>query len=343
MTIYLLNYFLLILYMIFFFQIKNQKIKSVLFIVAVIQLILLQGLRSPYLGNDMPFYWFYYNKQLPYSITNLSFSNFEILFKVLTKVISSITLDKHIYLVIISFLSTVPISIVIYKKSKNPILSLLLFLSFGFYNFNFSGLRQAIAFAIVFYSFLFIIDRKLIKFIISIVIASLFHSSALVFIPAYFLFDFKITKFKIILMIFIDVFIYIFKVPIFGFINSFFYEEYGMVLSDSYLWMIMCLSILMICLLFYKKISSDNKSILYNLVIIGTAIMLLSPIANNILRVANYYFMFIILLIPEVISYIKSNKNGLLVNLMTIIFSISLYIYLLLVDSYSIVPYIFGN
>ena len=144
-------------------------------------------------------------------------------------------------------------------------------------------------------------------------------------------------------MIFVDAIIYFFKVPIFGFINSFFYEEYGMVLSDSYLWMIMCLIILMLCLLYYKKISADNKSILYNLVIIGTAIMLLSPIANNIMRVANYYFIFIILLIPEVISCIKSNKNELLINLITIIFSISLYIYLLLVDSYNIVPYVFGN
>lgn len=343
MTIYILNYILLILYMFFFFQTKNKKIKKALFIIAVIQLILIQGMRSPYLGNDMTFYWFYYNKQLAYSISNLSFSNFEILFKVLTKIISTITLDKHLYLTIISILSTIPIAIVIYKKSKNPILSLLLFLSFGFYNFNFSGLRQAIAFAIVFYSFLFIVDRKLIKFIITIIVASLFHTSALVFIPAYFLFDFKITKLKIILMIFVDVIIYIFKVPIYGFINSFFYEEYGIVLTNSYLWMIMCLIILMFCLLYYKRIVSDNKSILYNLVIIGTAIMLLSPIANNILRVANYYYMFIILLIPEVISYIKSTKNELLINLITIIFGLSLYIYLLYVDSYNIVPYIFGN
>ena len=130
MTIYILNYVSLILYMVFFFQTRNKNIKRSLFIIAVIQLILIQGFRASYLGNDMTSYWYYYNKQLAYSISNLSFSNFEILFKVLTKIVSNITLDKHVYLTTISILSTVPIAVVIYKKSKNPMLSLLLFLSF---------------------------------------------------------------------------------------------------------------------------------------------------------------------------------------------------------------------
>lgn len=341
MIIYIINYLLLIFFMFVYLRHNNKKnLKKVVFLISITNLVLIQGLRHPLLGKDMPIYWVYYSRQLSHSIFDLSFSDFELFFKLMTKIISSITRNKQVYLLVISILSNVPISMIIYKKSKNPLMSVLLFLSFGFYNFNFSGLRQAIAFALTFYSVTYIINKNFVKYIITIIFASLFHMSALVFLPAYFLNNFKITKFKIILLIVIYIIIYIFKIQIYNFINSIFYEEYGIVFSNSYLWMIMCLLILAICLISYKKICDDNKSILYNLVIIGSAIMLLSPIANNIMRIANYYYMFIILLIPEAISHIKNIKNRLLLNICTTVFATSLYVYLLLIDSYNIVPFI---
>lgn len=343
MCIYICNYLLLIIYMILYLKTNNRKMKNFIFLLSVLQLILVQGLRNINLGSDMPFYWMYYDNQLSYSIFNLGFSRFEILFKFLTKIISSISTNKQLYLLIISFLSNIPISILVFKKSKNPIMSLLLFLSFGFYNFNFSGLRQAIAFAITFYSYKYIVDKKIIKFILSILCAYFFHSSALVFLPAYFLYNFKITKLKIFSIVIFDVFVYIYKIPIFSFFNSLFYENYNMVITNSVNWMLMCLFIVFVCLFFYKKIESSDSSLLYNLVILGSSIMLLSPIANNILRISNYYFMFIILLIPEIIYSLKSFKNRLFIGTFSILLAFSLYIYLLYVDSYNIVPYIFGT
>lgn len=343
MGIYVCNYLLLIIYMFLYKMTNNKKVKKSVFILSLLQLILIQGLRNINLGSDMPFYWIYYNTQRMHSIFNLSFSRFEIMFKILTKIVSSITTNKQMYLLIISLLSNIPVSIIILKKSKNPIMSFLLYLSFGFYNFNFSGLRQAIAFAITFYSLIHIIDRKILKFIISIIVASLFHSSALVFLPAYFLYNFKITKLKIICIAIIDIVIYIFKVQIFSFFNSLFYENYDMVITNSVNWMIMCLVIVFFCLLFYKKVESNYSSLIYNLVVIGSSIMLLSPIANNILRISNYYFMFIILLIPEIVYSLKIIKNKLLAENIVVLFAFILYIYLLYVDSYNIVPYVFGT
>ena len=342
MTIYVLNYILLFIYMICYLKSKNKKIKSFLLFLSILQLVLIQGLRNVNLGSDMPYYWKYYELQMFNNINDLSFSRYEILFKVLTKIVTKITLNKQIYLLVLSLLSTLPIGLVVYKKSKNPIMSLLLFLAFGFYNFNFSGLRQAIAFGIIFYSYTYITEKKPIKFIITVLIASLFHSSAIVFLPAYFLVYFKITKLKIIIIALIDILIYIFKVQIFVFFNNLFYENYNMVITNSVNWMIMCLTIVFFCLLFYKKIASKDSSLLYNLVVIGSSIMLLSPIANNILRISNYYFMFIILLIPEVVYSFKKVKYKFSAELIVVLLSFALYFYLLYVDSYNIVPYTLG-
>ena len=343
MTIYIFNFILIFIYMFLFLKAKNKKIKILLFSLSIIQLILIQGLRDINLGSDMPYYWKYYDLQLLYDINHLSFSRYEILFKIVTKIITTVTTNKQLYLLMFSLLSNVPIALVVYKKSKNPIMSTLLFLAFGFYNFNFSGLRQAVAFGIIFYSYIFITERKLIKFLISIAIASLFHTSAIVFLPAYFLYNFKITRLKIIAIIFIDVAIYIFKEQIFAFFNSLFYENYTMVVTNSINWMIMCLVIVFICLIFYKKIKSKDSSILYNLVVVGSSIMLLAPIANNILRISNYYFMFIILLIPEVVYSLKNIKYKFLAESIVVLLALALYIFLLIVDSYNIVPYAFGN
>lgn len=346
MFLYLLNYGLIILYMLFFLNAKKdkkEKVKKILFVVSVIQIVCLLGLRGLDIGSDLPFYWKYYDLQQNYEITNLSFSRYELFFKLLTKGITLITLNKQFYLFAISVLSIVPIAMIVYKYSKNPFLSLLLFMSFGFYNFDFSGLRQAIAFALTFYSFRYIKQQKLLKYILIILCATLFHKSALIFFPAYFLKNIKITKAKIYFLVLVDVFIYLFKVQIFNFVNRFFYDEYSLSVSDSYTWMIMCLFVLCFCFLFYKKVVKENNSVLFNLVIIGTTIMLLSPIASNILRVANYYFMFIILLVPEVIAHIRTGKNRFYVGTIVVIFSILLYVYLLSVDSYHIVPYAFGG
>ena len=176
-------------------------------------------------------------------------------------------------------------------------------------------------------------------------VATLFHYSALVFLPAYFISNIKLSKLKIFALCVIDVCIFIFKVPIFNFINKYFYEDYSMVVTDSYMWMTMCILIVLALLLLYKKaVVSDESNIgLYNLTIIGVSIMLFAPIANNIMRIANYYFIFVTLLIPNVIDVLPKSRFKSVLSWAVLLVLSLIYMYLLSVDSYSIVPYNFFN
>jgi len=57
----------------------------------------------------------------------------------------------------------------------------------GFFFWTLSGLRQSISIMIFFYSIKFIIERDFYKYIIYILIGSLFHNSLLIMLPVYFL------------------------------------------------------------------------------------------------------------------------------------------------------------
>lgn len=57
----------------------------------------------------------------------------------------------------------------------------------GHYFWSLLGIRQSIAIALFFYSIKFIIEKKITYYAIFIIIASLFHTSALILLPIYFL------------------------------------------------------------------------------------------------------------------------------------------------------------
>ena len=74
--------------------------------------------------------------------------------------------------------------------------------------FSFNGIRQAIAISIIFLSIKYLIENKISKTIIIILIASLFHYSAIIFLPIYMIGS-KIYISKNLLIIFTLIFLLI--------------------------------------------------------------------------------------------------------------------------------------
>ena len=87
-------------------------------------------------------------------------------------------------------LFTIAVCRYVYKYSPAPTLSLVMFVTLGEYSFMVQGLRQAIAMSICLMSLEFCRQRRLFKFLLVIIIAMLFHQTAVVFIFVYFLYGF---------------------------------------------------------------------------------------------------------------------------------------------------------
>ena len=75
----------------------------------------------------------------------------------------------------------------IYSYSLNKVVSLYLFVTMGFYTFFFNGARQGIACAICAVSIGALVKRRFALYCLIVLCAALFHKSAIIMLPVYFL------------------------------------------------------------------------------------------------------------------------------------------------------------
>lgn len=75
----------------------------------------------------------------------------------------------------------------IWKQSSNVILSVYLFFAIGIYFDSFNGLRQFLALSIIFYATKYVYSGQFKNYCIMVMVAILFHYSAVIMIPVYFI------------------------------------------------------------------------------------------------------------------------------------------------------------
>ena len=116
-------------------------------------------------------------------ISGTGLGSFEVGYRILTKAFSLISTSEHFFLLWTSVVTIVPMVIYIYKYSKSPTLSYIIYLLSGQYFMQIGVIRQSIAFSIVLLAFMLVIEKKehwLINAVILILIASTIHTAAIV-------------------------------------------------------------------------------------------------------------------------------------------------------------------
>ena len=163
---------------------------------------LLGALRHKYVGTDTPGYVDYFIPQaLNQSYTQIFENSRDPFFYAFVKSIYYLVNDIQFIFAVIAFLYAIFVSATLYKYSKNIALSFLILLIFRYFPYSMTALRQGLAFAIVFYSTRFIFEKKFIKFIIGIVIASFAHKSALFLVPLYYVQFINLNKYTFVITV----------------------------------------------------------------------------------------------------------------------------------------------
>ncbi len=129
-------------------------------------------------GSDWDVYYYQYAGTID--------NGFEPGYMVLVKIFRMLGMSYTSFLLFISFVPLSLIAFFLYKKSD------FYFASMSFFVVNYmlsfmGGNRQSISIGILCVSVLFIEKRSLVKFLVCVAAASLFHYSSLAFIPAYFI------------------------------------------------------------------------------------------------------------------------------------------------------------
>lgn len=166
---------------------RSKKRKKMFVIISFFILTVIAMLRSWQVGVDTAQYY----RNFGY-ITYLDWSQSDILryesgFFALCKILSYISKDPHILIMVSSLIIIPSVGRFIYKYSENVALSTFLYITLNTYFFHMTGMRQSLAIAFIIYGFEYLVKDKYLKYLIFVVVASLFHSSALFLISLIFI------------------------------------------------------------------------------------------------------------------------------------------------------------
>ncbi len=143
--------------------------------------------KSKDVGNDTHTYIKLFKEIADYEdVRNfLADSRYEFGFVYFIRLISRIYNDPQMLFIISGPFVAFSFARFIYKYSRMPWLSTLMFLTLQFFDLSFSGTRQIISIAILLFSYDFLIKRKILPFLLIVMLAISFHTSAILFLFLY--------------------------------------------------------------------------------------------------------------------------------------------------------------
>jgi len=267
------------------------------------------GLRRIDVGRDTSMYSWTYKMMSTYGSWKSAISGYTYLefgYYGMQYLVSRI-FDYQVFLFICAIISIVPIMVVVYRYSENKMMSIILFITFPYYTFCMSGLRQACALGVIMLAYIAVREKRLLFFLLLMVLACSFHTSALLFLPIYWI-D-KIPYKKIIIFISVALMIgaNIFKSALWSIATLLARQQYTE--NDAGGQMMYLFMILTVILGFYYRYkftgeNQDNKVLLY-MQVIATIIWPIASVNSALFRMYYYYHIFFILYVPTLIVSIR--------------------------------------
>ena len=330
---------LLVITIILAFMVSKKARKRTKWIPFLIML-LLCGLRGKEVGTDT--YNYFYNYQIGFGL------RMEPLFVATANVCKLLGLTPHQFLFVLAMLVFVPLYFIAKKYSKNANFSALIFMAFSvtFFGMAFNGVRQSIAMAFSLVSVCYLSDEKRVKSIIALSIATLFHYSSAILLPfmLFFYFYRSFSK-KLVYTLLVSSLIFGLSFGQNDYFLHFFdyvqlltgneailknYSNYSDISNVATL-NVMGLLVSMLPFTMYGFFLYDDKnkdSLLYKLVVVGAIVSNVFISVHYIYRIAAYFILPIMIVLPETQERTRDMRHDCLVGLNVIM--ILLYVYLLL-------------
>src|SRR5699024_9565708 len=225
------------------------------------------------------------------------------------------------------------------RYSVNIWLSVLMFATAGSYYASFNITRQILAVAIVFIGSKYLYERKFFKYMLFVFLAFLFHKSALIMIPFYFILNFRVnlrnlTLFAVCSFVLLFLFLFILSfLQNLGIYDNYTSQAYGM-LGQAATNVVLPVAFLVFALLNIKKLDSNNTMhrIWFNATIFYAVFNILALQIEMVERIGRFFAPYPLLLIPFLFSKMK-NKNLRFIYIMVLVAVLVAYNFVVLFDS----------
>lgn len=192
------------------------------------------------------------------------------------------------------------------RYSTSPLQSILYFFGLLFYLLMFSALKQAMAMAFILLAFDGIMEKKLWKFLLWVVIASVFHYPALVFLPAYWIANMKLSRNYLFLLALLLLMVYFLRDQIMDMMSNAYYgEEEGHTMEAAGRFLmnkVIVMLIIVVAAVLIRPPTDSDRQYTGLLALMGIAAVLqtFAGYGNIFERLADYYFQFSVIFIPMV-------------------------------------------
>ena len=307
-----------------------------LYLICCFILLFFSMFRGVEVGGDLNEYLPYFERIKDYnSIKDLFqyslISGYEFGFGVICRIINLFTNSPRGFIIITSFLSLIGPFYFIYHYSNEKIFSLILYVLNGFYNISFNSVRQALAMSFAILALCALLKCKTRKYLILTIVATLVHTSA--FVSFFFFPIYKLRQHKKIVFISI-VSSFVLFVLLKYFLLQYFistaltkYDDNmseALVAGTGYNLLLVRIIILFICIQ-VLKMTKNNLNIqsyymfkfLMLLVLFSVFIQLCSTLMATIMRLSYYLYLPIIVLLPNLLHYIKNIRKRRILYLST--------------------------
>lgn len=334
-----MEYLILIIQFVLFFLIrinknKNKKIYSFILLLGFSILVLYSGFREFILpenkiGKDYFQYKFWFFSKNNINITEYS----NIGFILLIKILNSLNLNYISLFFVSSFIIILGVYNFIIKNSKYYEISIYIYITLGLLLSGFNVIRQWMACSIFLIAWEFIKKRDFKRYFIYILIASLFHASALFLLLVYPMLNcnFKFKKRIIIILILTMLMMsseftleLLSKASI---IDRRVYNRYasGMI-SSQFNYTIFCISMMNLAIILcnFKKYKTQNQywNMELNYLLLLCAFAFVAPTHIIYSRAIIYFMPALLITIPKILDLVQAQSRKLIYFCMLIVFII---------------------
>jgi len=332
MNVYIFLLIIFIILAISFSRDPKSKAANLFFILSLCLLFVFTVLRNEKIGADTKTYYMgfidIYNKGIESSFPYIF--NWEIGYILYNKLITFFSHSYYAFTISVSFPIYISLYFFIKKYSPNPFVSLMVFICMGFYQQSMFVIRQWLAITVCLFSTKYVINRSFWKFVILMVLAFLFHRTALIFVPLYFVYGFTINEKTLLFYFAASILIAALGSFIIVLFSPIVRSEYEIGFNGG---IPMYVAIILTLFLFYYFVfirdGGHSNKLLCSMMIMAMLVQPLAFYLSNIARVTEYFSISMIIICPILIKGDKeqvANKSRFLPSFIMLVLVLGIFV-----------------
>lgn len=278
----------------------------------------------------------------------------EVGFSIMNWSIAKISISPKFFLLVTALIMNLLYARAIYFLSPMPLTSTLAYFFLSNFLYNLNVMRQGIAAGIILNAVIFLAEKRFIKYSILVFIASLFHSFSVAFffmIIPIILVKSKKTLITVVISVFFAILysldiVHIIVSKYFPHFEYYFRNNYHSnqrfgITSTAYVFLDIII-ILMLISKFKKEKEESNLIIVCTVALaMGAASLIMMPVFGIYERVSKFFHSFIMIAMAYALNGIQNRRDKYVLNCIGIGCSFVYYAYIILIDAYQIVPFLF--